>query len=121
MSTNTTPKFWFDVDGLRYGARFLTIAEQASAQVEIDRVTNGKFAAWIKSENETESSAAAFVQMAAYLNRVIVQWPDGMEPVNFLEHDSPMFVFKLWEAYGSAANSFRQQHDAAGSRGAVVG
>lgn len=109
MAANTTPKFWFELNGDKYGARFMTIAEQVSAQVEIERLTNGKFAEWSRSQDITQSSAAMMVQFAVYLNKVIVAWPSGQEAVNLLESDDFELVARMWEAYGEAAQTFRER------------
>lgn len=107
MSSNTTPKFWFEVDGYRYGARYLTIAEQVQAQVEIERLTNGNYAAWTKSGDDMQAMIATMTQVTVYLNKVIVSWPAERAQINFLETDDVDFVMKVWEAYGEAAKTFR--------------
>jgi hypothetical protein len=114
MAANTTPKFWFDLDGNRYGARFMTIAEQAMAQVEIERLTNGKFAEWSRSQDISQSATAMMTQFAVYLNKVVVAWPAGVEAVNLLESDDFELVARMWEAYGEAAQTFRDRGRPAG-------
>lgn len=115
MAANTTPKFWFDLDDYKYGARFLTIAEQVQAQVEIERLTNGKFAEWSKSGDDSLTTAAVMAQMAVYLNKAIVAWPPEHPPENLLESDDLDRVFRMWGAYGEAANTFRQRGRPAGA------
>lgn len=115
MAANTTPKFWFDLDGQKYGARFMTIAEQVASQVEIERLTNGKFAEWSRSGDLAQSAAAMMTQFAVYLNKVIVTWPAGQEAVNLLESDDFELVARMWEAYGEAAQTFRERGRPAGS------
>jgi hypothetical protein len=117
MAANTTPKFWFEIDELKYGARFLTIAEQVQAQVDIERLTNGKFSVWSKSGDETLATAAMMVQMAVYLNKAVVAWPPEHPAEDLLESDDLDRVFRMWGAYGEAANTFRQRgRPAAASR-----
>lgn len=113
MSANSTPKFWFDLDDRKYGARYMTIAEQAQAQVEIERLTNGKFAEWSKSQDFNQSGAAMMIQFAVYLNKVIVAWPADVPAYNFLEADDYEVVVRMWEAYGEAAQAFRDRNRAA--------
>jgi hypothetical protein len=119
MAANTTPKFWFDLDGNKYGARFMTIAEQVAAQVEIERLTNGKFAEWSRSQDISQSATAMMTQFAVYLNKVIVTWPSGTEAVNLLESDDFELVARMWEAYGEAAQTFRERGRPAGSSSTV--
>lgn len=119
MTANATPKFWFDVEGRKYGARFMTIGEQAQAQVEIERLTNGKFGEWSKGDG-TQAAAAMMVQLAVYLNKVIVAWPNDVTPFDMLESDDLDLVVRMWEAYGVAADTFRQRRAAPGV-GAAVG
>lgn len=109
MPANNTPKFWFDVDDRKYGARFMTIAEQVQAQVEIERLTNGKFSEWSKSSDINQSGAAMMVQFAVYLNKVVVAWPADIPSYNFLEADDYETVVRMWEAYGEAAQTFRDR------------
>ena len=109
MSGNTTPKFWFDLDGRKFGAHFLTIAEQAQAQVEIERLTNGNFSDWMKSGDPSQSGAAVMAQCAVYLNRAVVAWPADMPQTDLLESDDVEFVVRMWGAYGEAATTFRQR------------
>lgn len=107
MTANTTPKFWFDVDDRKYGARFLTIAEQAQVQVEVERHTNGKFAEWVSSDSPVLSATAVMIQVACTLNRVLVAWPADVPAHDLIESDDQAMVMKLWEAYGLAAETFR--------------
>lgn len=112
MAANTTPKFWFELDGRQYGARFMTIGEQVQAQVEIERLTNGKFSEWAKSTDPTQSTAAFMTQLAVYLNKVIVVWPNDVQPYDLLESDDFDVVARMWEAYGEAAETFRKRRGA---------
>jgi hypothetical protein len=108
MSANTTPKFWFEVDGRKFGGRFLTIAEQAQAQVEVERLTNGHFGVWLSSDNVVLANTAILSQMAVTLNRAIVAWPTDLPAFDFLDSDDNELIMKLWEAYGKSADDFRQ-------------
>lgn len=119
MAANTTPKFWFEVDDHKYGARFLTIAEQVQAQVEIERLTNGKFSTWSSSGDETLATAAVMVQMAVYLNKAVVAWPPEHPQEDLLESDDIDRVFRMWGAYGEAANTFRQRRGSPAASPAV--
>lgn len=103
---NVTPKFWFDYDGRRYGARFLTIGEQAQAQVEVERHTNGNHSKWMASESTRVT--AMVVEFAVYLNKAIVAWPVDIPPIDFLQSDDIDYLFGVWEAYGEASKKFRE-------------
>jgi hypothetical protein len=120
MTGNTAPKFWFEVDGRQYGARFLTIGEQTQVQVEVERLTNGKFSEWMGSDNDVVANAAVLTQVAVSLNKVVVAWPTDVPAVDFLESDDPEFALKLWEGYGKAAQTFRGQPASRGAGQGVV-
>lgn len=105
MIDKKTPKFYFELDGLKYGAKYLTVAEQAQCTVDIDRLTNGKFDEWAKSE--MNSATAFMIQAAVFLNTVICVWPTGETPVNFLDTDDFDFVGRYWGAYSKASEEFR--------------
>lgn len=108
MSTNTTPQFWFDVDGRKFGGRLLTIAEQTQSQVEVERLTNGNFAHWIRSDITAEQTAAFTAQVAVLLNKGIVVWPSDLLKTDLLESDDLDFLAALWEGFGKEAERFRE-------------
>lgn len=100
-----TPKFYFELDGLKYGAKHLTVADQAKCTVEVDRLSNGKFHEWAKEP--TTSATAFLVQAAVFLNTVICVWPTGTDPIDFLNTDDVALVGRYWEAYSKASDKFR--------------
>lgn len=106
---NDIPRFWFDVDGRKFGGRLLTIGEQVQAQVEIERATNGCFNSWIKGGNVFEQGNAFNTQTAVILNKAIVAWPTDLPKVDFLESDDAEWVVRVWEAYAKSADTFREQ------------
>ncbi len=109
MTPKKEPKFHFEMDGLKYGGRFLSILEQSQLQVEVDRVTNGRFSEWMKT---TETSVTALmIQTAYHLEKVICVWPVGMEPIDFVNSDDYNLVLKYWEAYQVASERFRGNDD----------
>lgn len=120
MAANATPKFWFDVDGRKFGARFLTISEQIQLQVDVERLTNGNFAAWMSSPDPMLANTAVMAQIASFLNKAIVAWPTDLPAFNFLESDDADFALKLWEGYGKAAADFRGQPSAGSASEGVV-
>lgn len=121
MTANTTPKFWFDVDGRKFGARLLTIAEQAQVQVEVERQTNGNFATWLAATNPVLINTAVLIQVACTLNKVLVAWPTDLPAHDLLGSDDQELLMKLWEAYGAAADTFRGVKRQSGEGGAVGG
>jgi hypothetical protein len=108
MSSNTTPKFWFEVEGRKFGARFLTIGEQAQVQVEVERLTNGHFSDWLSSDNPMLANTSVLTQMAVTLNRAIVAWPTDLPAFDFVQTDDTDLTMKIWEGYGKAADDFRK-------------
>lgn len=108
MAPNTTPKFWFEVDGRRFGARLLTIAEQAQLQVDVERLTNGNYSTWVASNNPILANTAMLTQIAVTLNKVLVAWPTDLAAVDFLESDDVDFALKIWEEFGKSAEEFRR-------------
>lgn len=113
-SSNKTPKFWFDLEGRKWGARFLTVAEQVQSQVEIERLTNGNYASWAKSEDAVQQLAAFGSQVATTLNKVLVVWPTDVAAFDLTEADDLEWLTKLWEAYSAAAGTFREGRAAQG-------
>lgn len=107
-SANKTPKFWFDIDGRKFGARFLTIAEQVQSQVEIERLTNGNYADWAKSKDPVQQMAAYGAQVAVSLNKVLVAWPTDLPQIDLTQCDDFDWLTELWEAYSTAATTFRE-------------
>lgn len=107
QSSNKTPKFWFDLNGRKWGARFLTIAEQVQVQVEIERLTNGNYAGWARSEDAVQQLAAFGSQVAATLNKVLVVWPTDVDKFDLTEADDLDWLTNIWEAYSTAASTFR--------------
>ena len=112
---NSVPRFHFDVDGKRYGARLLTIREQATCQAEIDRLTDGNFEKWMISQEINQKVIAFATQAAVLLNAVIIQWPEGEEQQDFTKFEDMDLVTVYWEAYAESAKSFR------GSKSGSVG
>ena len=104
---NSVPRFHFEVDGKRYGARLLTIREQATCQAEIDRLTEGNFEKWMISQELNQKVIAYATQAAVLLNAVIVQWPEGEEKQDFTQFEDMDLVTVYWEAYAESAKSFR--------------
>lgn len=108
MADKKPAKFYFDIDGLRYGARTLTIAEQAKFLVEVNRISNGLFDQWLSNKDNKDSQITAFsIQAAVYLGMVISSWPTDMTPINFLESDDIDLLMRYWEAYSTASEEFR--------------
>jgi hypothetical protein len=105
MAQNKGPKFYFEIDGLRYGARNLTIAEQAGCLAKIEQLTNGNFKVW--QTDEILQEVAFAVQAAVYLSVVICAWPTDMEPIDFLNSDDPTLTGRYWEAFIKASQDFR--------------
>lgn len=120
---NTTPKFYFkDKAGRQYGARFLTIHEQVKCKIEVERVSNGHISDWKKSSSDDDVAMANMLEFAAALNKVIVVWPDDVTPVaDFVESDDLDQLLELWEAYGAAANTFREARKPQSGSVAVAG
>ena len=99
------PKFYFELDGLRYGARNLTISEKAACLAKIEQLTSGKYKEWAKEEDL--QGVALGIQVAVYLNVVICQWPTGMDPINFLDCDDDDVAGRYWESYVRGSEDFR--------------
>jgi hypothetical protein len=60
------------------------------------------------------------IQFAVYLNKVVVAWPADVPAYNFLEADDYETVVRMWEAYGEAAQTFRDRGRASRTGTAVV-
>lgn len=113
MASPKGPKFYFELDGLRYGARNLTIGEQASCLAKIEQLSNGNHREW--KNDETAQYVAFNLQAAVYLNIVICQWPTGVEPIDFLDADDTEILGRYWEAYVKASEDFRKGRDGKGA------
>lgn len=115
MSSNTTAKFWFEHTGRKFGARFLTIGEQVQAQVEIERLTNGKYGEWMKSGDDLSFIAALSAQVVTYLDKAVVAWPVDLPKIDFMESDDFDLMMEIWEAYSNAVKDFRESRKAPGA------
>lgn len=105
---NKNPNFYLDIDGKQYGARLLTIGESIQVQVEVERVTNGKFTEWMKSDIPTLVGSAIMAQATATLNKAIVVWPIGEEVADLFQTANDDLIAKLWKEYNDKADSFRK-------------
>lgn len=119
MAAVKEPKFYFELDGHRYGGRFMTIRESAEAAMEIDQLTGGKFAEWLQGDHT--AMIAVSIQAGVFMKRTICQWAVGVPEMDFLNSDDVERVLRYWEAYVKASDDFRRLGEDRGTGPALDG
>ena len=98
------PKFFFELDDRKYGARPLTIRQRAQVGAETERLTGGNLTKWLADPN---MGITAFLLMAAVtMSASIVAWPADLPPIDFVNSDDAEVVTRHWEVFDRESKNF---------------